>query len=255
MADSDLQRSHGEAERQQERVGLSPDPFDYEEPQYPWEEDAEEEDVTSDEEETIDIRYPLIPSDPDEDDNVYAWAHIYYDEDRGKIIYKLNEPDLSERNEKILRSIEDRLKEKVDVDFGEMKRDEAREYLRRRIDEVLATRQYNLDKETRDIIQYYAYRNFIGLGKIEPLMNDKYIEDISCDGIGIPVYVYHRNPDIASVETNVVFEDGDTLDAFVRKLAQRCGRSVSMAEPLVDGSLPDGSRVQATLATDIARRG
>ncbi len=254
VAGSELQQPRTPEEH--DRVGLSPEPFQSEEEaQYPWEEGADEEDGESEPEETINIRYPLIPSDPEEGENVYAWAHIYYDEDQGKIIYRVNEPELSDRNEEILRSIEDRLKERVDVDFGEMKRDEAREYLRRRIDDVLATHQFNLDDETRGIIQYYAYRNFIGLGKIEPLMNDKYIEDISCDGVDIPVYAYHRNPDIASVETNVVFEDDENLDAFVRKLAQRCGRSVSMAEPLVDGSLPDGSRVQATLATDIARRG
>ncbi|MDY6766365.1 MAG: type II/IV secretion system ATPase subunit, partial [Candidatus Nanohaloarchaea archaeon] len=256
VADSQPQRRQTETEH--ERVGLSPEPFGSETSdtaEYAWEEKADEEEASSQAEETIDLRYPLIPSDPEEGEDVYAWAHIYYDEDRGKIIYKLNEPELSNRNEKILRSIEDRLKEKVDVDFGEMKREEAKEYLREKIDEVLRGRDFNLDEETREVIQYYAYRNFIGLGKIEPLMNDKYIEDISCDGVGIPVYVYHRNPDIASVETNVVFDDDENLDAFVRKLAQRCGRSVSMAEPLVDGSLPDGSRVQATLATDIARRG
>ncbi|MDY6761472.1 MAG: type II/IV secretion system ATPase subunit [Candidatus Nanohaloarchaea archaeon] len=249
------QLQQAEEQEEHERVGLSPEPFEEGgEAQYPWEEESEEE--TEDvEEEAIDIRYPLIPSEPDEGEDVYAWAHIYYDDEKEKIIYKLNEPGLSDRNAEILRSIEDRLKEKVDVDFGEMKRGEARDYLRQKIDEVLESRQFNLDSETRGIIQYYAYRNFIGLGKIEPLMNDKYIEDISCDGVDIPVYVYHRNPDISSVETNIVFEDGDNLDAFVRKLAQRCGRSVSMAEPLVDGSLPDGSRVQATLATDIARRG
>jgi len=55
--------------------------------------------------------------------------------------------------------------------------------------------------------------------------------------------------------TNIVFGDKDELDSFVMRLSQKCGKSVSIAEPLVDGSLPDGSRVQATLGTDIARRG
>ncbi|MEF8880497.1 MAG: type II/IV secretion system ATPase subunit, partial [Candidatus Nanohaloarchaea archaeon] len=49
--------------------------------------------------------------------------------------------------------------------------------------------------------------------------------------------------------------DQEELDSFVMKLAQRCGRSISVSNPLLDGSLPGGSRVQATLATDIARKG
>ncbi|MDY6773714.1 MAG: ATPase, T2SS/T4P/T4SS family, partial [Candidatus Nanohaloarchaea archaeon] len=243
----------GSAEKDEDHIGLHPSQFESEEATYSWEEPPEEE--TEEEEEELDLRYPLIPKEPEEDEKVYAWAHIFYDEEKEEKIYRVNEPEISQREEAVLDTVEDRLKEKLDVDFGEMKREEARNYLRERIDEVLQGREFNLDPETRDVIEYYAYRNFIGLGRVEPFMNDKYIEDISCDGVGIPVYVYHRNPDIASVKTNVTFEDEEELDAFVRKLAQRCGRSVSMAEPLVDGSLPDGSRVQATLATDVARRG
>ncbi|MCK5233484.1 MAG: type II/IV secretion system ATPase subunit, partial [Candidatus Aenigmarchaeota archaeon] len=88
-----------------------------------------------------------------------------------------------------------------------------------------------------------------------PLLNDENIEDISCDGANIPVFVYHRNQKIASVKTTVMFEEREVLSDFVMKLAQRCGRAVSVAEPILEGALPDGSRVQAILETDIARRG
>ena len=98
-------------------------------------------------------------------------------------------------------------------------------------------------------------RDFIGLEKIEPLLSDKNIEDISCDGTGIGLFVYHRNPLLGSLKTNVVFKGNDELDSFVNKLAERCGSTISVSKPLLDGTLPDGSRVQITLATDIARRG
>ncbi len=86
-------------------------------------------------------------------------------------------------------------------------------------------------------------------------MQDPDIEDISCDGVGIPVYIFHRNPLIGSIRSNVVFESAEELDTFVNKLSQRCGKTISIASPLVGASLPDGNRVQATLGTDIARRG
>ncbi len=69
------------------------------------------------------------------------------------------------------------------------------------------------------------------------------------------MYVYHRNPVIGSVKTNIFFETGEELDIFVNKLSQRCGKSISVAQPLTGGTLPDGSRIQATLGTDIARKG
>ncbi|MEM5812305.1 MAG: type II/IV secretion system ATPase subunit, partial [Candidatus Aenigmatarchaeota archaeon] len=58
-----------------------------------------------------------------------------------------------------------------------------------------------------------------------------------------------------SIKTNIFFEDIDELNTFVMRLAQKCRKTISIAEPLLDASLPDGSRVQATLGTDIARRG
>ena len=111
----------------------------------------------------------------------------------------------------------------------------------------------SLDK--REILAYYIERDITGMGKIEPFMNDMEIEDISCDGEGIPMYVYHRDPRFASLKTNVIIKDKDELNTFVMRLAQKCEKMISIAEPLLDASLPDGSRLQATLGTDIARRG
>ncbi len=233
-----------------EKIGLHPEKRDTD-----WIEDAKKKEEDKEEEKRIERKYPLIPNDPKDDEKVFAWAHITYDEEQDSVIYKVIEPELSEENKEILETIEDMLKERLDIDFEQLKKEEAKNYMQRKVRELLEEREFNLSDEDKDIIEYYAYRNFVGLGRIEPLMNDKQIEDISCDGIDIPVYIYHRDTEIGSVQSNVKFESADEMDSFVRKLAQRCGRSISMAEPLLDGSLPDGSRVQATLETDIARRG
>ncbi len=71
----------------------------------------------------------------------------------------------------------------------------------------------------------------------------------------MPIYIYHRDPRFGSIKTNIVFESSESLDSFVMKLAQRCGRSISVADPLLDGALPDGSRVQATFGTGISMKG
>ncbi|MFB6217837.1 MAG: type II/IV secretion system ATPase subunit [Halobacteriaceae archaeon] len=47
----------------------------------------------------------------------------------------------------------------------------------------------------------------------------------------------------------------ERLDAFVTRLAQRAGKSLTAADPLLDASLPDGSRAQFTLGTDVSLRG
>ncbi len=226
----------------------TPSRFDPEEFQ---EREDEDDESLSD----VDITYPLVPEDPDEGETVFAWAHITWDDDEGELIYHVIEPELTQETEKILEKIKDILERSFDVDFTGLETEEAEEYLEKKIDKIVDKYNIALTDKQRQVIRYYAKRDFAGLGKLQPLMNDTEVEDISCDGNNIPVYAYHRNPKFGSIKTSIVWEDKEKLDSFVMKVAQRCGRSISVSSPLLDGSLPDGSRVQATLATDIARKG
>ncbi|MFB6291918.1 MAG: type II/IV secretion system ATPase subunit [Candidatus Nanohaloarchaea archaeon] len=212
--------------------------------------EEEEEGLTD-----VDIAYPLVPQDPEKGEVVYAWAHITWNEEQGELVYQVIEPELNQDTQNILEKIKDILERSFDVDFTELETEEAEDYLADKIDLIVDKYNISLTDRQREIIRYYAYRDFAGLGKLQPLMNDKEVEDISCDGIDIPVYVYHRNPKFGSIKTSIMWEENEELDRFVMKLAQRAGKSISVSEPLLDGALPDGSRVQATLATDIARKG
>jgi flagellar protein FlaI len=203
----------------------------------------------------VETTYPLVPSDPDQGETVYAWAYISYDDEQGELVYEVIEPSLDNGTEEILKQVRGILRRNFDVDFTEFETEEAEQYLQDEIDRIVDKYNISMTSEQREKVRYYAKRDFAGLGKLQPLMNDKEIEDISCDGTGIPVYAYHRNPEFGSLATNVSWDDPENLDSFVMKLAQRCGQSLSVSQPLLDGSLPDGSRVQATLATDIARHG
>ena len=203
----------------------------------------------------VDVTYPLVPAEPDEGEMVYAWAHIQWDENAGELVYKVVEPELPDETEVILEEIRNILERTFDIDFSEIEHGEAEEYLSDKIDMIVDKYNISLTEQQREVIRYYTYRDLAGLGKLQPIMNDKEVEDISCDGTDIPIYVYHRNPKFGSIKTDLHWQREEELDRFVMKLAQRCGRSISVSSPLLDGALPDGSRVQATLATDIARKG
>jgi len=90
-------------------------------------------------------------------------------------------------------------------------------------------------------ILYHAERDLVGFGRIDPLMRDPNIEDISCDGVQKSVYVWHRNYE--SIETNIEFENDDELDNMVVKLVHMAGKHVSSAFPIVDASLPGKHRL------------
>jgi flagellar protein FlaI len=200
----------------------------------------------------VNIIYPLIPK---ASKNPFAAANIRWSKAESSLVYYVIEPQLMPQEKDLLEKIKQSLIEKLDVDFTQIKKEEARSYLKVKFEEMITLMAAGYTVEKQQQFLYFIERDFVGLGKIEPLMQDGDIEDISCDGIGIPIFIYHRNSSIGSVRTNIVFESKDELDIFVNKLSQRCGKSISVAQPLVGGSLPDGSRIQATLGTDIARKG
>ncbi len=203
----------------------------------------------------IDIKYPLIPKNPRKGEEIYDYAHIFWNKDSNELNYKVVEPEITEEDKKILDMIKDYVREKIDIDFESVKKFEAKKYLFKKIDDAMEYFKLGLPEVIIKTFRYYIYRDFVGFDELEPLLQDDHIEDISCDGVNIPIYVVHRDPRFGSLKTNVVFETPEKLDSFVMKLAQRSGKDISMAHPLLDGILPDNSRVQATLATDIARRG
>jgi len=99
---------------------------------------------------------------------------------------------------------------------------------------------------------YYLLRDFLGVGVIEPIMDDPYIEDIHCDGYDIPVYVYHK--EFGNIKTNIKFSR-EALDKYVQTLVQICDKHISHGNPIIDATMPDGSRLQATYGMDITPRG
>lgn len=103
-----------------------------------------------------------------------------------------------------------------------------------------------------DNLIYYMIRDKAGLGILEPLLKDPYIEDISCPGVGY-IYIVHKV--FGPLETNLKFETPEELDKFIIELSERIGKPVSHARPIVDATLPDGSRINIVFGTDVSLKG
>ncbi len=183
----------------------------------------------------------------------FSYVRILYDNKAHEYIYEVLEPTLSLDERKLLDFIKETLIKTMDIELSEFSEDEAREYLRKNVDRVIRDYSISIDDVTREKIMYYVIRDFLGYGKIDVLMTDPMIEDISCDAAGVPIFIYHRNYE--SVKTNISFQTDDELDSFVIQLAQKCGRHISIARPLLDATMPDGSRLQACLAREVSSMG
>lgn len=168
--------------------------------------------------------------------------------------YVIIEPQMSKRDDINFKVIKKLLVSELDISLNHIKtKKEAARELKNKI--LYLIKKYNIEIPTRNLskITYYAVRDFVYLGKIEPLMRDHMIEEISCDGTNIPLYVWHR--EFESVPTNIAYENEDDLNNFVQKMSYVGGKHASLANPIVDASLPDGSRINLTLGSEITRRG
>ena len=187
------------------------------------------------------IKYPLIVE--------FATAEIKVKD--GSVEYNIIEPKLTKQEKETYDKVVSGLLEILDVELSSIKKDVAK-YLKEKVAHVIEELELEVSDSSYKKIMYYIYRNFVGLNEIEPLLQDPYIEDISCDGVNIPLYIVHRK--YGSLKTNIMFKE-EELSKFIIKLAEKSGRFISYAEPLLDGSLPDGSRVQATFSKDVTTRG
>lgn len=98
-------------------------------------------------------------------------------------------------------------------------------------------------------ILYHAERDLVGFGQIDALMRDPDIEDISCDGVNKPVYIWHRKYE--SIESNLIFKSDEELNNLMVKLVHMAGKHVSSAFPIVDASLPGKHRLAVCYRREI----
>ena len=184
----------------------------------------------------------------------YVYAAVVTEPNSNRITYELIEPTLLQEEEEQLKEIKAILVEELDVNLKEIgTREKAEEYLKAKIREIIKDYRLKIDEEAVDKLTYYIIRDFLGYGKIDPLMQDPLIEDISTDGVNIPIYVWHR--DYESLPTNILFPNSTELNSFIVRLAYLAKKNISLAMPLLDASLPDGSRIQMTYGSEITRRG
>ena len=179
----------------------------------------------------------------------FARAVLLEDENH-LMTYHVVEPELSALEQALLVTLNDRLRDVLILQaHGSSDRSLL---LVRKLFELLGMYRFRTDRRTAYKLGYYFARNYMGLGRIDAIMHDAAVEDISCNGPQLPVFVAHARHQ--SVRTNLSFDELE-LNSFTMKLAQRGGKLLSVAQPLVDATLPNGSRVQAALGHEVTSHG
>lgn len=184
----------------------------------------------------------------------YAFVRVTMVRKTKEYVYEVIEPQLTREERELLDFSLEIMVDRIEFSREDTESDEEnQEKLRKLMNEIINTSNKEITNVTREKLFYYIIRKLMGYGKINVMMNDPMLEDISCDGVNLPLYVFHR--EFKNIKTNVKFLEHETLDNFVINLAQKSGKSISIAEPVLDATLPDGSRLNQTLGTEVTTRG
>ena len=170
-------------------------------------------------------KYPVMPP--------HAFARIVRDLRTLNIVYQVIEPPLTKKEEEVRSEIQAIFIQALTADIDEIDANPEL-YLRAAMDQIVKSYRLKVNKKSRSKIFYYLKRDLIGYGRMDVLMNDANVEDVSLDGTNIPIFAYHRK--FESTETTIAWPDDQELESYVIKLAQRCGKHISVAEPLLDAT-------------------
>ncbi|WP_255195277.1 type II/IV secretion system ATPase subunit [Halorarius litoreus] len=183
----------------------------------------------------------------------FAFVSIVYDDEAKEYRYHVSEPTLDTFEKYVRKDLVTLLRNSLMYfDFDEDSDTERERVFIENAKELIEEHAATVEAGTLHKVLYYLRRDFVHYGPIDAVMRDDGIEDISCDGIDVPVYVYHR--EYRDLRTNIRFKK-QQLNSFTVRLAQQAGKQLSISNPLVDASLPDGSRIQLTMGGDVSTRG
>ncbi len=182
----------------------------------------------------------------------YSYIRILYDTMANEYFYEAIEPKLLEEEVELLEVLKEIIVENLEMLEQEDPRTKEN-YLRRVVEGLLKELDITLHPTSKERVIYYVLRDFIRFGPIDVAMIDIQVEDISCDGVKIPFYIYHRK--YGSIPSNLRFESAEEADSFIIWLSQKCGKHISVAMPMLDATVPDGSRLQANLGSHVTKRG
>lgn len=179
----------------------------------------------------------------------YAHAAVCKTEEND-LRYLIFEPEITDSEYLILEETFEYLRSTII--YGKTEENESPSLPPALLKKTLLAFEKTLTSDRIRILSYYLTRNFLGYGKLDPLLHDDKIEDITCNGPNLPLYLYHRK--YGNIQTNCIFKT-EELNKTVLKLAQKADKQISLSSPLVDAALPNGARVQLTYSDIISDKG
>ncbi|MFW6385486.1 MAG: type II/IV secretion system ATPase subunit, partial [Halodesulfurarchaeum sp.] len=122
----------------------------------------------------------------------------------------------------------------------------------RTLERTLGYGRIPVDGTTYDTMRYQLNRDIVGLGPLEPAMRDRHNEDIHVIG---PEQTYVDHGTFGLLSTTIQWESEERFDNWLRNIGERMGDPVSDTDPIIDSTLPGGSRINIIYSDDVSIKG
>jgi pilus assembly protein CpaF len=129
-----------------------------------------------------------------------------------------------------------------DVNLFNIKGEQEQE-LQKIMESIVESKTSNLTRTERSRLFQEIYNDVMGLGPLEPLLNDSEVTEIMVNG---PYQVYVERKGKLEL-SNVVFKDNAHVMNIINRIVSSVGRRVDESSPMVDARLSDGSRFNAII--------
>ena len=204
------------------------------------------------------------------------FIHIFPDLEDPRNYYLAVEPPIGMDLEEMLREVERRLLDYVDILAQAQTTEEKIQALSNAVEHCCSVKgeakggsndknkggrfsmsgskdgRIPVTRRELDTMKYVILRDKITMGALEPLIKDTNIEDISCSGLG-PVFVEHKV--FKGLKSSIVFDTHEELDDFILRLSENIKKPVTFKNPIVDAALQDGSRINIVYGGEVSKRG
>jgi flagellar protein FlaI len=164
-------------------------------------------------------------------------------------LYEVRISSISKTTEFLLEKIRQELIKEVSlgvVDILDVKKaSQIEEKFSETIGDLIHKYFPDADDDTTGFLTSYLIARSLGLGNIELLMDDNFLEEIVINEANEPVWIYHKRH--GWLKTNIFLKDEEQIKHYAALIGRKVGRQISVLEPLLDAHLNEGDRVNATL--------
>jgi len=188
--------------------------------------------------------------------NEGLFVHVFPQPTKERDLYIPIEPDTTLDISELKDSVEMELLDWAEGIGAAETQEEKKEKLLEAVEQIVSPngsrKKIKVSPREYEALKYAIVRDKVGYEVLAPLLLDPYIEDISCAGVG-HIFIEHKM--FKSLQAAIVFPSEEELDQFVIFLGQWVEKPVTVRNPIVDATLPDGSRINIVYGSDVSKRG